>query len=98
MYTYMCPLFFRFLFHVGHHGALVELPVLFSGFSLAVCFIYAAAAAKLLQLCPTLCDHMDCTSSVHGIFQTTVLEWGAIAFSNFTHTSVYMGFSGGASG
>ena len=88
----------------------------------------AAAAAKSLQLCPTLCDpidgahclwdspgkntgvgchfllqcmkvkserevaqscltpsdHMDCSlpgSSVHGIFQARVLEWGAIAFS-----------------
>ena len=44
----------------------------------------AAAAAKSLQLCPTLCDPMDCSlpgSSVHGIFQARVLEWGAIAFS-----------------
>ena len=44
----------------------------------------AAAAAKSLQLCPTLCDPMDCSlpgSSVHGIFQARILEWGAIAFS-----------------
>ena len=43
-----------------------------------------AAAAKLLQSCPTLCDLMDCSlpgSSVHGIFQARVLEWLAIAFS-----------------
>ena len=43
-----------------------------------------AAAAKSLQSCPTLCDSMDCSlpgSSVHGIFQAKVLEWGAIAFS-----------------
>ena len=36
------------------------------------------------QLCPTLSDLMDCSppgSSVHGIFQARVLEWGAIAFS-----------------
>ena len=36
------------------------------------------------QLCPTLCDPMDCSppgSSVHGICQARVLEWGAIAFS-----------------
>ena len=36
-------------------------------------------------LCPTLCDPMDCSlpgSSVHGIFQARVLEWGAIAFSS----------------
>ena len=45
----------------------------------------AAAAAKLLQSCPTLHDPMDCSlpgSSVHGSFQTRVLEWVAIAFSN----------------
>ena len=46
----------------------------------------AAAAAKVLQSCPTLCDSIDgCSlpgSSVHGIFQATVLEWGAIAFSD----------------
>ena len=44
----------------------------------------AAAAAKSLQSCPTLSDPMDCSlpgSSVHGILQARVLEWGAIAFS-----------------
>ena len=37
------------------------------------------------QLCPTLCDPMDCSlpgSLVHGILQARVLEWGAIAFSD----------------
>ena len=40
----------------------------------------AAAAAKSLQSCPTLCDPIDGSlpgSSVHGIFQTRVLAWGA---------------------
>ena len=35
------------------------------------------------QSSPTLCDSMDCSlpgSSIHGIFQVTVLEWVAIAF------------------
>ena len=44
----------------------------------------AAAAAKSLQSCPTLCDLIDGSppgSSVHGIFQARVLEWGATAFS-----------------
>ena len=44
----------------------------------------AAAAAKSLQSCPTLSDPMDWSlpgSSVRGIFQARVLEWGAIAFS-----------------
>ena len=43
----------------------------------------AAAAAKLLQLCPTLCDPIDGSppgSSVHGIFKARVLEWLANAF------------------
>ena len=38
------------------------------------------------KLCPTLSDPMDCSlpgSSIHGIFQAGVLEWGAIAFSDF---------------
>ena len=46
----------------------------------------AAAAAKSLQSCPTLRDPMDCSppgSSVHGIFQARVLEWGAIVFSKW---------------
>ena len=39
---------------------------------------------EITQSCPTLCDPMDCSlpgSSVHGIFQARVLEWGVIAFS-----------------
>ena len=41
---------------------------------------------EVTQLCPTLSDPMDCSlpgSSVHRIFQARVLEWGAIAFSNY---------------
>ena len=40
--------------------------------------------SEVTQLCPTLSDPMDCSppgSSVHGIYQARVLEWGAIAFS-----------------
>ena len=40
--------------------------------------------SEVAQSCPTLCDPLDCTapgSSIHGIFQARVLEWGAIAFS-----------------
>ena len=45
----------------------------------------AAAAAKLLQSCPTLCDPIDSLlpgSSVPGILQARTLEWVAISFSN----------------
>ena len=40
--------------------------------------------SEVTQSCPTLSDPMDCSppgSSIHGIFQVRVLEWGAIAFS-----------------
>ena len=40
--------------------------------------------SEVAQSCPTLSDPMDCSlagSSVHGIFQVRVLEWGAITFS-----------------
>ena len=43
--------------------------------------------SEVAQLFPTLSDLMDCSlpgSSVHGIFQARVLEWGAIAFSGFS--------------
>ena len=42
--------------------------------------------SEVAQLCPTFSDPMDCSlpgSSVHGIFQARILEWGAIAFSRF---------------
>ena len=45
--------------------------------------------SEVTQSCLTLSDPMDCSlpgSSVHGIFQAKVLEWGATAFSNSTET------------
>ena len=45
----------------------------------------AAATAKSLQLCPTLCDPIDCSppgSAIPGILQVRTLEWVAISFSN----------------
>ena len=61
--------------------------------ALAVCFFTAeppgkptaaAAAAKSLQSCPTLCDPIDCSppgSAIPGILQARTLEWVAISFS-----------------
>ena len=50
------------------------------------CYIlFAAAAAKSLQLCPTLCDPIDSSppgSPVPGILQARTLEWVAISFSS----------------
>ena len=50
-----------------------------------VLFRVAAAAAKSLQSCPTLCDSIDDSppgSPVPGILQARTLEWVAISFSN----------------
>ena len=44
--------------------------------------------SEIAQSCPTLSDPMDCSltgTSIHGIFQARVLEWGAIAFSDLEH-------------
>ena len=44
------------------------------------------SVSEVVQSCPTPSDPMDCSlsgSSIHGIFQARVLEWVAIAFSNF---------------
>ena len=46
--------------------------------------MYAAAAAKSLQLCPTLCDPIDGSppgSPIPGILQARILEWIAFPFS-----------------
>ena len=43
------------------------------------------SGSEVARLCTTLRNPMDCSlpgSSIHGIFQARVLEWGAIAFSN----------------
>jgi len=48
---------------------------------------YAAAAAKSLQSCPTLCDPRDGSppgSPTPGILQARTLEWVAISFSKVT--------------
>ena len=50
--------------------------------------------SEVAQSCPTLSDPMDCSlpgSSIHGIFQARVLEWGAIVFSAYIH---YWGSNG----
>ena len=52
---------------------------------LVFCCSAAAAAAKLLQSCPTLCDPIDGSppgSPVPGILQARTLEWAAIFFSS----------------
>ena len=53
--------------------------------------------SEVAQLSLTFSDPMDCSppgSSIHGIFQARVLEWGAIAFSEGLLYSVLMLLSG----
>ena len=59
--------------------------IYFSGNEESQSLRHAAAAAKSLQSCPTLCDPIDGSppgSPVPGILQARTLEWVAISFSN----------------
>ena len=56
------------------------------GFHFLLQCMKVKSESKVAQSCPTLSDPMDCSlpgSSIHGIFQARVLEWGAIAFSEW---------------
>ena len=73
--------------HMGEKGRLClahdkfEIPNL----DIQVNLLSAAAAAKSLQSCPTLCNPVDGSplgSPVPGILQARTLEWFAISFSN----------------
>ena len=58
---------------------------IYESFKNTVLISHAAAAAKSLQSCPTLCDPIDGSppgSPVPGILQTRTLEWVDISFSN----------------
>ena len=61
--------------------------VICSAFPVGSFCVYLACTcmhAQSLQLCPTLCNPMDCNpsgSSVHGILQARILEWVAVLFS-----------------
>ena len=68
--------FYNFLLHFYNFG------LSRTGFS--YCFGWHESESEVTQLGLTLWDPMDCSlpgSSIHGIFQATVLEWGAISFS-----------------
>ena len=54
-------------------------------------FMKVKSESEVAQSCPTFSDPMDCSlpgSSIHGIFQARVLEWGAIAFSDQASLSI----------
>ena len=61
--------------------------------------VKSESESEVTQSCPTLSDPMDCSlpgSSIHGIFQARVLEWGVIAFSGGASSSGQ--FQAGSSG
>ena len=45
--------------------------------------VESESESEVAQLCPTLCDPVDCSSSVHAILQARILERVAISFSIF---------------
>ena len=55
-------------------------------------FMKVKSESEVAQSCPTLSNPMNCSSpgsSVHGIFQARVLEWGATAFSVHPHIKLF---------
>ena len=88
------PLCREILYQLSHKGSLRILYWVAYPFSsgssqprnwTGVCCIAAAAAAKSLQSCPTLCDPMNGSppdSAIPGILQARTLEWVAISFFN----------------
>ena len=78
LYTYI--FFYIFFSIIVYHRILNIVPCAIYGRTL-----FAAAAAKSLQSCPTLCDPIDGSPtgfSVPGILQARTLEWVAISFSS----------------
>ena len=56
-------------------------------------YMKVKSESEVTQSCATLSDPMDCSlpgSSVHGIFQARVLEWGGIAFSDLSTICYYI--------
>ena len=54
-------------------------------------FMKGKSESEVSHSCPTLSDPMDCSlpgSSIHGILQARVLEWGAIAFSMYFYGAI----------
>ena len=76
----------QILYHLSHQGSPIHpKPIIMQVANLGFKTKAAAAAAKSLQSCSTLCDPIDGSppgSPVPGILQARTLEWVAISFSN----------------
>ena len=76
-----CTCFVRYVYKIQYETSFVKMAKVLHGIDSAA----AAAAAKSLQSCPTLCDPIDGSppdSPIPGILQARTLEWVAISFSN----------------
>ena len=86
--------FRQILYHLSHQGSprilewvaltKTSISIIKNSEFIHDCTIGKPYAVQVTQSCPTLWDPVDCSppcSSVHGIFQARVLEWGAISFS-----------------
>ena len=88
VYTHICMYdFFIYITYIYIDIDICDISILHMWYISYIWFLYyvAAAAAKLLQSCPTLCDPIDCSPSgspVPGILQARTLEQVAISFSN----------------
>ena len=87
----LLPLTFLVLLHIKSCHLWTEIilrlnviPIKISTVIFFFFFINREKESEVTQSCPTLCNPMDCSlpgSSVHGIFQSRVLEWVAVFFS-----------------
>ena len=70
----LCPAFYVYMCWISQHPDRKQLSH----------SNWVIRSESVAQLCPTLCDHVDCRplgSSVRGISQSRILEWVAISFS-----------------
>ena len=86
LYLHCCPAnsFISTVFQILYVCVSIQY-LFFSFWFTSLCVIGSAAAAKLLQSCPTLCNPIDGSppgSPVPEILQARTLEWVAISFSN----------------
>ena len=69
----------------SHYILSIKFWLLYNNYTCLLMLLHAAAAAKSLQSCPTLCNPIDGSPSgspFPGVLQARILEWVAIAFSN----------------
>ena len=79
----MCTYIHMYIIPLSQNKAILKYH-LSKSISLTDIYIKKESESEVTQPCQTLCYPMDCSlpgSSIHGIFQARILEWGAISFS-----------------